>query len=229
MQFGCATPTLSIDWSSFTTSLELRMEEHKTMQSRGSSKYEEGGWGTKYMWQPMGFAEQYARQLREVMLGGCDSWTYVCAYSPTSLCSGGVFWRGDDGKSLVTATVSVCDCTTPSPKYVEQGLGLNFLFGLIDLVRQYSVYEILEFIWLFGAWNCNTQKRSENSICNSSKAFHCFNIFWSKGSRSKWWKLESMRSQNYSSECTVWGGKLQHHHSGDSQSVYTRSTLASCA
>jgi len=36
-----------------------------------------------------------------------------------------------------------------------------------------------------------------------------------------------MRSQNYSSECILLRGKLQHHRSGDSRSVYESNRLAS--
>lgn len=83
------------------------------------------------------------------------------------------------------------------------------------------------FIWPFGAWNCNIWKQSQNSIGDSCGACHCCNIFWSRGSKSKWWKVHSMRSQNYSSGCTLSGSRLQHHCNRDSWSVHESSRMAS--
>jgi len=40
---GCATPTLSVGFSSFTTIEESGMDEHKTKSFRGTPGYEDGG------------------------------------------------------------------------------------------------------------------------------------------------------------------------------------------
>lgn len=156
----------------------------------------------------MGFTTKYAWNMSEMVLGGCDDWMDVCAYSPTSLCGGGFVWWGDEGQSLVTMTRSIYDCTTQSLNYVERGLSLNFLLGLIDLIRKYSNMPMRywNFIWLFRASNMNRWKWSEKSIGDSFKAFRCFNNFLSSTSGSKWWKIDLIRSLNFLNECTkIWG------------------------
>ena len=82
---GCETPTPLMAWSLFTTSVESGMDEHKTVSSAGSFKYEDRVCGTECLWQLDGLTTKSVRRLSEVMLGGCDSWTDVCAHSLTSL------------------------------------------------------------------------------------------------------------------------------------------------
>jgi len=47
MHVGFATPTPSVACSSFITSEEFGMEEHKIVSSRGTTECEDGGCGTK--------------------------------------------------------------------------------------------------------------------------------------------------------------------------------------
>ena len=46
MHVGCTTPTLSVTCSLFTTSVESKMEEHKTVPSGGTIECEDEGCGT---------------------------------------------------------------------------------------------------------------------------------------------------------------------------------------
>ena len=61
----------------FTTSVESRMKEHKTLKSRGLEEHKDGGYGNRCMCQLMVFATKYTQKLREVKLGGCGSWEDV--------------------------------------------------------------------------------------------------------------------------------------------------------
>lgn len=153
---------------------------------------------------------QACTKIGRVMLGGCDGWTNVCVCSLASLCDGGFVWWGDNGQSLVIATMFVRDCIAPSLKYVDRGLILNFFLGLDDFLRWYSnLFERYgNLIYLFEASNCKSRKHCQNSIGDSCGAFRCCNIFLSRGSRSKWWKVDPMRSQKWSSECMLPRGRL---------------------
>lgn len=118
-----------VAYSSFTTSVESGMEEHKIASSRGLAKYEDGACGTKCIWKLDELTTKSTLKLSEVMLGGCDGWTHVWAWSPASLYSGGVVRWGDDRWSLVTMIASISDCTTPSLNNTEQGLISNLFLG----------------------------------------------------------------------------------------------------
>lgn len=87
---GCATPTLSMGCSSFTTSEESGMDEHKTTSSRGTPRCEDGGLRKGCIWELEGLTTKSTRKLSGVMLGECEGW----AWSPTSLGNGGaVEWE----------------------------------------------------------------------------------------------------------------------------------------
>lgn len=51
---GCASSTPSIAWSSFTTSVDSKTKERKTVQSWGSTECGDNVWRNNCIWQPMG-------------------------------------------------------------------------------------------------------------------------------------------------------------------------------
>ncbi len=91
-QVGGTKPSLSTTWSSFMTCVKSRIEENKTLQSKGSIEHGYEGWGIKSTWQPTGLQDKSTHISIASGVWRCYISTDVCARSPTSLCSGGVVW-----------------------------------------------------------------------------------------------------------------------------------------
>lgn len=77
----CATPTLSVGCSLFTTSEESRMDEHKTKSSRGTPRCKYGGRRKESLWE----LEGITTNLRKNWVGWC--WEsvkdeQVCEHDP---------------------------------------------------------------------------------------------------------------------------------------------------
>lgn len=153
--------------------VESRMGEHTTVQSGGSTEWQDKGWENKFIWKPIGLQAKYAHISRSGWVGGCDSSMDGFTTSPTSHYGARVVLWGEDGGSLVTATLSTLGLVDLTPRYARMGSNDSehmWIFRYVKKILEYFIEKLpINFIF----WDLKSE--ITEVILKFQKGFHrCF-------------------------------------------------------